>query len=56
MKDPVRDKIERYELTRTIDPSHFFPTIDAAVAAFRSFRMGDEPGPDVIDPGEGAND
>ncbi|HET6793073.1 MAG TPA: sulfate permease [Acidimicrobiales bacterium] len=36
MKDPVREKIERYELTRTIDPSHFFPTLDAAVAAFRS--------------------
>jgi high affinity sulfate transporter 1 len=34
LKDPVRHKIERYGLTRTIDPSHFFPTIDAAVAAF----------------------
>lgn len=36
MKDPVRAKIDRYELTRTIDPSHFYPTIDAAVAAFRA--------------------
>ena len=36
MKDPVRDKIERYDLTRTIDPQHFFPTIDAAVDAFRA--------------------
>jgi MFS superfamily sulfate permease-like transporter len=35
MKDPVREKIERYDLTRTIDPGHFFPTIDAAVTAFR---------------------
>ena len=35
LKDPVREKIERYELTRTIDPAHFFPTVDAAVAAFR---------------------
>jgi high affinity sulfate transporter 1 len=34
MKDPVRRKIERYELTETIDPGHFFPTLDAAVAAF----------------------
>ncbi len=34
MKDPVRAKIERYELTRTIDPDHFYPTLDAAVAAF----------------------
>jgi len=25
MKDPVRRKIERYELTRTIDPAHFYP-------------------------------
>jgi high affinity sulfate transporter 1 len=35
LKDPVRAKIERYGLTRTIDPRHFFPTIDAAVAAYR---------------------
>jgi high affinity sulfate transporter 1 len=36
MKDPVREKIERYGLTRTINPAHFFPTIEDAVAAFRS--------------------
>src|SRR5690348_16620457 len=35
LKDPVREKIERYGLTRTIDPSHFFPTVGAAVRAFR---------------------
>jgi MFS superfamily sulfate permease-like transporter len=35
LKDPVRRKIERYGLTRTIDPHHFFPTIAAAIAAFR---------------------
>ncbi len=34
LKDPVREKIDRYELTRTIDPAHFFPTIDAAVAQY----------------------
>jgi high affinity sulfate transporter 1 len=34
LKDPVREKIERYELTRTIDKSHFFPTLDDAVAAY----------------------
>ena len=34
MKDPVRAKIERYELSRTIDPAHFFPTVDGAVAEF----------------------
>ena len=36
LKDPVRRKIERYGLTRTIDPRHFFPTIDAAISAFRA--------------------
>jgi high affinity sulfate transporter 1 len=35
LKDPVRDKIERYGLTRTIDPRHFFPTVESAVDAFR---------------------
>jgi len=35
LKDPVRGKIERYGLTRTIDPRHFYPTIESAVAAFR---------------------
>jgi hypothetical protein len=35
LKDPVRDKIERYGLTRTIDPRHFFSTIESAVTAFR---------------------
>ena len=56
LKDPVRAKIERYELTRTIDPSHFFPTIEAAVAAFRSFRTGDEDGSEVMDSGQGGID
>jgi len=35
LKDPVRRKIERYGLTRTIDPRHFYPTLETAVAAFR---------------------
>lgn len=34
VKDPVRAKIQRYELERTIDPEHFYPTLDAAVAAY----------------------
>ncbi|HQR26850.1 MAG TPA: sulfate permease [Nocardioides sp.] len=34
LKDPVRDKIQRYELDRTIDPAHFYPTLDEAVAAY----------------------
>ena len=36
MKDPVRSKVTRYELTRTIDPRHFYPTIKAAVTEFNS--------------------
>jgi high affinity sulfate transporter 1 len=36
MKDPVRRKIDRYGLTRTIDPAHFFPTLGDAIAAFRT--------------------
>ncbi|GIM92161.1 SulP family inorganic anion transporter [Paractinoplanes toevensis] len=35
MKHPVHEKIDRYRLTRVIDPAHFFPTIDDAVAAYR---------------------
>lgn len=34
LKDPVRRKVERYQLMRTIDPGHFYPTVGAAVAAF----------------------
>jgi high affinity sulfate transporter 1 len=34
MKDPVRRKVERYELTRTINPEHFYPTLTAAIDAF----------------------
>ncbi|MEV7617197.1 sulfate permease [Streptomyces sp. NPDC089799] len=41
LKDPVRRKIQRYELDRTIDPRHFFPTLESAVAAFRT-RTGAE--------------
>ena len=50
LKDPVRRKIERYGLTRTIDPHHFFPTIDAAIAAFR-----DETGAQWTDPAQAAS-
>jgi high affinity sulfate transporter 1 len=36
LKETVRAKLERYELIGPLDPDHFFPTIDAAVAAFRA--------------------
>ena len=35
LKDPVRAKIERYQLAELIGPGHFYPTIRAAVDAFR---------------------
>ena len=35
LKDPVRAKLERYQLIGPLDPDHFFPTLDAAVATFR---------------------
>jgi MFS superfamily sulfate permease-like transporter len=35
LKDPARRKIERYGLTRTINPRHFYPTIESAITAFR---------------------
>ena len=35
LKDPVRAKIERYELIGPIDPDHFFPTLEAAIDHFR---------------------
>jgi MFS superfamily sulfate permease-like transporter len=50
MKDPVRQKIDRYELTRTIEPAHFFPTVGAAVRAYKA-EMGTtwaEPGEDPV--------
>jgi high affinity sulfate transporter 1 len=33
LKDPVRAKLERYELVGPLDPAHFFPTIEAAIDA-----------------------
>jgi high affinity sulfate transporter 1 len=35
LKDPVRRKMDRYKLTGQIDPEHFFPTLEDAVAAYR---------------------
>jgi high affinity sulfate transporter 1 len=45
MKDPVKEKIDRYELTKTIDPTHFYPTIDEAVDAFRELTGAAWQGP-----------
>lgn len=45
MKDPVQAKIRRYELTRTIEPGHFYPTIRAAVSAYKALTAIDTPVP-----------
>jgi high affinity sulfate transporter 1 len=51
MKDPVREKIDRYGLTRTINPAHFFPTLDEAIAAFRTESGAEWPAPTPGEPG-----
>jgi high affinity sulfate transporter 1 len=42
LKDPVREKLERYSIYETMDPEHFYPTVKAAVRAFREL---DQPPP-----------
>ena len=57
MKDPVRAKIDRYELTGTIDPDHFYPTVEAAVQAFLARPTADtSPFPPPTSPAPGAAD
>jgi high affinity sulfate transporter 1 len=41
LKDPVRAKLERYALIGPLDPDHFFPTLEAAVEAFRELGAVD---------------
>jgi high affinity sulfate transporter 1 len=46
LKDPVRDKLERYELIGHrepghLNPDHFFPTLDEAIDAFRRLTGAD---------------
>jgi high affinity sulfate transporter 1 len=43
LKDSARLKIERYGLTRTIDPRHFYPTLESAIAAYREQTGADWP-------------
>jgi len=50
LKDPVRAKIDRYELTDTIDSTHFFPTIGSAVHAYRELTGTRWPEPDQDEP------
>src|SRR3712207_5005014 len=56
MKDPVRRKIERYKLTRTIDPAHFFPTLEDAVSAYTARTSAEwMPSPASSGPGDGTD-
>jgi high affinity sulfate transporter 1 len=41
LKDPVRAKLERYELVGPLNPEHFFPTLDAALEHFQQ-KFGGE--------------
>src|SRR3954447_3484229 len=53
LKDPVRRKLERYGLTRALEPGHFFPTVEAAVEAFCAETgavWGDAPAPPPSQP------
>ena len=34
LKDPVRMKLERYDLIGTLNPDHFYPTLDAAIDTY----------------------
>ncbi len=56
IKHLVRAKIERYRLTRTIDPTHFFPTIESAVAAFSGSELAADGRPDGSDGKAGVDD
>ena len=35
LKDPVKEKLERYELVGPLDPAHFFRTLERALDAYR---------------------
>jgi high affinity sulfate transporter 1 len=41
LKNPVRRKLERYQLIGPLEPAHFFPTLDAAIDAFREHTGAD---------------
>nr|WP_198428608.1 SulP family inorganic anion transporter [Nocardia bovistercoris] len=45
LKGPIKDRLIRFGVGDRFDPSHFYPTVDSAVAAFRAENPGgtDEP-------------
>ena len=57
LKDPVRRTVERAGLTGAVDATHLFPTIDAAVAAFRDLTGASWRSPDrAVGPAEDRTD
>ena len=60
LKDPVRRKIDGYGLTAKIEPAHLFPTVEAAVDAFRARPQADwtpvPPRSPVVGPHERSGD
>ena len=57
LKDPVREKIERYGLTDVIEARHFFPTVGTAVEAFLLPRLESLDEPTILAlPGETSRD
>ena len=51
LKDQVRAKIDRYGLAQAIEPDHFFPTLDAAVNAYRGRTGADWSPAQAVPPG-----
>ena len=49
LKGPVKDKIARYGLYHTIDPTHFYPNISSAVEAVQAHLEGREPDTERLD-------
>ncbi|MGW7071014.1 SulP family inorganic anion transporter [Streptomyces sp. NPDC054855] len=47
LKDPVRQKVERYGLARTFHAHRFYPTVEGAVEAFRAESGADWAPPDL---------
>jgi high affinity sulfate transporter 1 len=48
LKDPVRARFERYALIGPLDPDHFFPTLEAALARFREQTGAEWTTPTVV--------
>ncbi len=54
MSEIVQEKIARYELTRTIDPEHFYPTLNAALRGYAAAMDAPQAAPPADDADEAA--